>query len=179
MSAGDATTENKVPNPNYDLTPKPLYGPATPRQIAGLKRFNAQIPPTLSKQQASDWMDLLISKAGSGAKITSEDLSGPPSFQKASELPKEGTEKAAPAALPSAAPATPPSPPKAPAASPEACPERFPTAGQDWITVELETTVQVGDEFNRTLIKIAAHPVQGETFEQLRDRLLVLVWQGQ
>lgn len=154
--------------------------PPTPKQLDALRRFNAQIPDHLSRREAGDWLDHLIGLLRSGAHPTEIDLSGPPSFSRASDIPRNRAPPApvpapptpAPAptpqpALPAppAAPATPPVPTPAPTPAPRPeSPGDWEPSPDSWVSVEMELTeeVMVGVT-SRRLVKISDHPFPGET----------------
>lgn len=136
------------------------HGPATPAQLAALEKFRAQIPPGLSKAEASDWMDLIHRRLTAKERLSPEDLSGPPSIRPASDLPPTG--RLIDYSTPSPPPASEPAGPIDPLPS-----------SDEWITVETEVSNDVGDGMHsRRYVKIAAHASPGEGYTQAAKRLM-------
>ena len=152
---------------------------ATPKQVAALKKFGAKVPEWLTKGDANEWLGRLISKSKFGPEINEMDLSGSPSFHKASELPREPpvapTKPLVQATLPPV-----PMPPAPVSTAPVEESEPIPDGdGTEFITVESERVTTTDDEVNRVSVKITSnHRLPGETLAQTRDRLLRIASEG-
>jgi hypothetical protein len=149
-------------------------GPASPRQISGLKNFGAQIPPQgITRAQASDWMSWLVDKAKSGAPITEDDLSGPPSIRPVIDYSHRTPEKAPP---PARDPLPPPEPVPAetgPVSPPEAAPESdFLPTSDCWSTAEAEMVLNAEGELvsTRLFVRVSGHPGPGESWSEVSAR---------
>jgi len=169
---GETTTTNEHDENRRRMTNPD--GPATPGQKAALRKFGCEIPPTLTKIGASDWMDALVGKARAGATITPDDLAGPPTFTRASEIAREGP-KSPPVASPAPAPASPPVPaPEGPepTGTETETPEYLPTSDA-WGTVEMEFEQDADGNLTtrRFYAKVASHPAPGESWDQLLERI--------
>jgi hypothetical protein len=131
-------------------------GPATLRQIEGLRKFGCDPPKGLNFQEADDWLELLFGKKKSGTEITDLDRSGPPSFHEAGP---QGPTAPSPHAT---APRVPP-----PAVDPV---DPMPSTDA-WSGVEFEVTETVAGKTVRESVKFSDHIPPGETYVQAATRL--------
>ena len=117
-------------------------------------------------------MDHLVGKVRRGEKVTDDDLAGPPSFQRASEI-AQNQAQTAPVALPPPSPVSPPAPaPEVTEPTGTETPEYLPTSDA-WATVEMEYEQDADGHLTarRFYAKVASHPAPNESWDHLLNRI--------
>jgi hypothetical protein len=151
--------------------------PATPGQRNALQKFGCDLPPSLTKGQASAWMDWLVSKVKAGAKITDDDVSGPPSFRPAIDYHREeiaGNVEKAPPAVRDPSPPPEPVPTETGPVSPSGAPDNadFLPTSDCWSTAEAEMVLNADGELvsTRLFVRVSGHPGPGESWSEVSSR---------